>query len=326
MSKLVRRAAVPRLVLFSLFALSLILPLAATAQALPPVGSFVSYLDVRCYKIPNQPPLNLPLQLDHLNPLFVEKGFPTEHVNVQSPQELCVPVAKNGNYPPADTLPFIRYVDWKCYGITGPSLDYQLHVDHLNPVIRQMFGPGDDIWVREPQQVCVPVMKNNAAPPAEVRRLVQWLDVKCYRAESTYPAAGAITLNHLNPLFSAAAAEVAKITGPAQQLCVPVAKNGRIPPSEVLTHVAYSDVLCYPLSGLPLNKQLTLRHLNPVLIDLGLPAEFVPVTESTKLCVPVAKDGRFPPTAAGSTASTPAPANTPPAPPAAIAAPAPTVH
>lgn len=303
MSKHVRQAVVSRLVLLSLLALlSLVLPVAATAQ-LPPVATFVQYLDVRCYKIPDQPPLNLPLQLDHLNPLFVEKGFPAEHVTVQEPQQLCVPVAKNGNYPPADTLPFIRYVDWKCYGIDGPSLDYQLHLDHLNPVIRQMFGPGDDVWVREPQQLCVPVMKNNAAPPAYVRQLIQWLDVKCYRVESTYPAAGQITLNHLNPLFSGAAAEIAKITGPANQLCVPVAKNGSIPPTGVLNHIAYSDVLCYPLQGLPLNRQLALRHLNPVLIELGLPVENVYVTDSEELCVPVAKDGRFPPSGTASTAA-----------------------
>jgi hypothetical protein len=226
MNKLVRRV-LPSLVLLSL----LLLPAAAMAQALPPVAGFVQNLDVRCYKIPNQVPINLPLQLDHLNPLFIEKGFPKENVIVKEPQNLCVPVAKNGNFPPQGVLPFIRFVDWKCYGIQGPSLDYPLHVDHLNPVIRQMFGPGDDIIVREPQQLCVPVMKNNSAPPAAVRELVQWLDVKCYRVESTYPAGGAITLNHLNPLFAGFPAENTQITGPAKQLCVPVAKNNVMPPA-----------------------------------------------------------------------------------------------
>lgn len=292
MNSLVRRV-LPSLVLLSL----LLLPVTALAQ-LPPVAAFVQNLDVRCYKIPNQPPLALPLALDHLNPLFVEKGFPRENVVVKEPQELCVPVAKNGVFPPPNVLPFIRYVDWKCYGIDGPSLDYRLHLDHLNPIIRQLFGPGDDVVVREPQQVCVPVMKNNSAPPQNVRRLVEQLDVKCYRVESTYPSFSPITLNHLNPLFAVVPAENAYISGPAKQLCVPVAKNGKIPPPEVLTHVAYSDVLCYPLQGQPLNRELQLRHLNPVLIDLGLPVENVFVTDSTKLCVPVAKDGRFPPTAA----------------------------
>jgi hypothetical protein len=300
MKKLVRRAAVSPFALLT--GLSLALPAVAMAQAqLPPVGSFVQNLDVRCYKIPNQPPLNVPLQLDHLNPLFIEKGFPPEHVNLREPQQLCVPVVKNGNYPPPDVLPYVRFVDWKCYGIDGPPLDYPLHVDHLNPVIRQMFGPSDDIWIREPQQLCVPVIKNNAVPPPEVQKLVQWLDVKCYRVESQYPANGPIQLNHLNPLFAGMPPEVTNIVGKANQICVPVAKNGVYPPADVATHIAYSDVLCYPLQGLPLKRQLQLRHLNPVLINLGLPVENVFVTDTLKLCVPVAKDGRFPPFTTGPT-------------------------
>jgi hypothetical protein len=273
----------------------LLLPTAVMAQALPPVASFVRYLDVRCYDIPDQPPLNLPLQLDHLNPLFIEKGFPAEHVTVREPQQLCVPVAKNNNFPPADTLPFIRFVDWKCYGIDGPSLDFPLHLDHLNPVIQQMFGASVDVVVREPQQLCVPVMKNNSAPPPAVRQLVQWLDVKCYRIDPTFDTFGPITLTHLNPLFATTIGEPADIVGPPTQLCVPVAKNLKFPPDAVRNHIAYSDVLCYPLRGLPLNKQLQLRHLNPVLIQLGLPVENVFVTESEELCVPVAKNGMFPP-------------------------------
>lgn len=292
MNKLVRQVALPSLALLSL----LLLPVAAMAQALPPVAAFVSNLDVRCYDIPNQLPINLPLRLDHLNPLFIEKGFPVEHVTVKEPQQLCVPVAKNNVMPPNNVLPYIRFVDWKCYGIDGPSLDYQLRLDHLNPVIREKFGPSLEVVVREPQQLCVPVMKNNSAPPPAVRQLIQWLDVKCYRVEAHTTDAGPITLTHLNPLFAATAGEPAEITGPPTQLCVPVAKNQAYPPDAVRKHIEYSDVLCYPLKGLPLNRQLQLRHLNPVLNQLGLPVENVYVTESEELCVPVAKDGRFPPT------------------------------
>jgi hypothetical protein len=198
--------------------------------------------------------------------------------------------------PPPDTLPFIRFVDWKCYGINGPSLDLPLHLDHLNPVISQLLGPYDDVIVREPQQLCVPVAKNGKVPPAEVLHLVENLDVECYRVDARQPVGGSLQLKHLNPLFAALPVDNTTLVGPtALQLCVPVAKNHRTPPADVLPYVQFSDVLCYGLKGAPLNQNLQLTHLNPVLIGLGLPPENVFVGDSDKLCVPVAKNGNFPP-------------------------------
>jgi len=264
---------------------------------LPTPKAFVSNLDVRCYKIPDQPPLGVGLRLDHLNPYFVSKGLPFEQVVLQEPQDLCVPVYKEDQVPPPDVLPFIRFVDWKCYGISGPPLDLPVHLDHLNPVIAKMFGPVDDVIVREPQQLCVPVAKNNTFPPPAVMNLVSWLDVKCYRVDSDRHLGGEpILLTHLNPLFAGLPPEVVKFVGPApNQLCVPVAKNLSFPPPAVRQHIAYSDVLCYDIDGLPLNQQLILTHLNPVLRNMGLPPENVWVTDTHKLCVPVAKNGFFPP-------------------------------
>jgi len=123
------------------------------------------------------------------------------------------------------------------------------------------------------------------------------LDVKCYRVEShqvvgTQP----INLPHLNPLFSTLPTETAKFAAlPPNQLCVPVSKNKQTPPDTVLPIIQYSDVLCYPIQGQPLNRPLTLTHLNPVLRGMGLPPENVVVTTTDKLCVPVAKNGFFPP-------------------------------
>ncbi len=267
--------------------------LAQPVPALPGVKAFVENLDLRCYQIPDQPPLGITLRLDHLNPVLVEMGLDYEIVDVREPQQLCVPVAKNDQYPPDDVLPFIRYVDWKCYGIDGPPLDVFLRLDHLNP---QLPGWADHVWVREPQQLCVPVAKNHLYPPPEVLKLVEWLDVKCYRVEPLQVSLGTfLRLNHLNPLFADLRAEEVYLEPPPQQLCVPVAKNKRIPPDDVLKHVSFSDVLCYKVPGRPLNTQLSLRHLNPVLIELGLPPEYVYVTEAEELCVPVAKNGVFPP-------------------------------
>jgi hypothetical protein len=276
-------------------------------QALPTPAQFTQFLDVRCYQIPNQPPINVPLRLDHLNPVLVHMGLPPEQVVLGAPQDLCVPVQKNNFAPTQNVLPFIQFVDWKCYGIKGPALNLPLHLDHLNPVIKGLFGPGDDVIVREPQQLCVPIAKNGKLPPAAVRHLVESLDVKCYRVDSTQHVSGILALKHLNPLFAPLPPENTTVVGPPIQLCVPVAKNAVTPPADVLPIIQYSDVLCYPLIGNPLNAQLRLSHLNPVLIGMHLPDENVFVGNSDKLCVPVAKNGNFPPTASGTTATSATP-------------------
>src|ERR1700734_78187 len=46
-------------------------PAAAGAQTLPSPRQFVDNLDLRCYQIPNQSPINQKLRLDHLNPVLV---------------------------------------------------------------------------------------------------------------------------------------------------------------------------------------------------------------------------------------------------------------
>jgi hypothetical protein len=292
MSQRIFRGVVWGLFVLSAFGLSA----AALAQPLPSPANFVRNLDVRCYQIPNQPPLNVPLQLTHLNPVFQQMGLPPENVVLGQPNQLCVPVAKNNQFPPADTLPFIRFVDWKCYQIQGPQLNVPLQLNQLNPVTAGMFGPALQVIVREPQQLCVPVVKNGQVPPPDVLRLVQWLDVKCYRIETPSPAGGAIQLTHLNPLLAGIPPQVTQFVGPNPiQLCVPVAKNNQTPPPDVLNHVRFSDVLCYRLQGPSLNQVLNLQHLNPVLRAMNLPPENVPVTLTEKLCVPVAKNGQFPP-------------------------------
>lgn len=286
---------IPQVTVWALFGLAVLaVPVSLHAQALPSVNDFVSFLDERCYQIAG-PALGVPLQLTHLNPVF--KAFPIQNVVLQQPQQLCVPVQKEGLTPPADVLPFLQYIDWKCYGITGPALNFPVKIDHLNPVIQQLLGPQDQVTVREPQQLCVPVAKNGKIPPPTVLKLIQFLDVECFRVTDGHPVGGqAIKLTHLNPLFTGIPADVNTFTGPsATQLCTPVAKNGNIPPDEFLPYIQFSDVLCYNLAGPSLNRDLRLTHLNPVLVGMGLPIESVAATTSQKLCVPVAKNGNFPP-------------------------------
>ncbi len=286
MDKLVRR-----ILAGSLFIVALLgIPAAVHAQLPASPRRFVDFLDVRCYAINNQPPLNFTLRLDHLNPVL--QDLPFETVVLQAPQQLCVPVRKNSNAAPADTLPFIQFVDWKCYGITGPSIDKPLALTHLNPVISGLLGPNLSVTLREPQQLCVPVVKNNVNPPANVLNLVKYLDVKCYRAEPDQIKTAVLNLKHLNPLLAGLPVEASTIVGP-QQLCVPVMKNQQQPPANILSYIRFADVLCYQASGAPLGQNLMLRHINPLMSTL--PVENVFIGNSQKLCVPVAKNGVFPP-------------------------------
>ena len=288
MSQRIFRGAVWGLFVLSFLSFST----AAVAQDRMTPRRFVENLDVRCYRI--HTPYNFPLRLDHLNPLFRELGLPPEHVNLD-PQQLCVPVYKNGRVPPEEVQRYLAYVDWRCHQISGPPLGLHLKVDHLNPVIAEMFGSREKIVVQEPQQLCVPVAKDDVFPPDEVRKLVQWLDVKCYRIDSDRQIGGEpIKLTHLNPLLANGETETTFFEGPAPiQLCVPVAKNESYPPDDVIKFIEYSDVLCYKLRGQKLSRNITLTHLNPVLADL--PRENVFVGDTEKLCVPVAKESRFPP-------------------------------
>ncbi len=276
---------------------ALAMPWVLEAQALPTPRDFVSNLDLRCYRLNDQPAVNVPLRLDHLNPYFVQKGLPYEDVVLGKPRELCLPVYKNNVQPSATSLPFLRYADLKCYDITGPSLDLDLHLDHLNPQVWPVLGPSVDGVVREPQQLCVPVRKNNQAIPAAVLQLIRWLDIKCYRFEPKVFPVGQIQLRHLNPLYAnIPGQQVQFLTAPNPQLCVPVMKNLQKPvPDAVLNIVQYADVLCQPVQGAAINQAVTLHHLNPVLRQMGLPAENVVVGGTTELCVPVAKNGFFPP-------------------------------
>jgi hypothetical protein len=290
------RTVMARGTVFGLLALSaLALPYRLQAQLPSSPRRFVDFLDTRCYEIPNQGPLNVPLVLTHLNPVLLGMGLPVEDINLQAPEKLCVPVTKNGSTAPSDTLPFIQYVDWACYGITGPSVNTPLTLTHLNTVFAGLFGPTVAVTMLEPQQLCVPVIKNSSNPPLNVQQLVEWLDVKCYGVSSSQNQTHPITLAHLNPLLAGLKPEVSTVGPAPNQLCVPVSKNNQQAPSNIQPYINFADVLCYPATGASLNMTLTLEHMNPVLVGMGLPTETVPITLSQQLCVPVAKNGTFPP-------------------------------
>src|SRR5262249_13750017 len=180
--------------------------------------------DLKCYEIFGEP-LNLQLRLDHLNPVLVGLGVPPEVVTVLEPQQLCVPVAKNGDFPPPEVLSTVQFIDQKCYNIVGGPLGLGLHLDHLNPVLQALGAPPEDVILQQPQQLCVPVAKNGRFPPPEVLSIIRSIDQKCYNIEGNSLNLP-LHLDHLNPVLQELGAPPEDVTvGFPQQLCVPVRKG-----------------------------------------------------------------------------------------------------
>ncbi|WP_245601903.1 hypothetical protein [Hamadaea tsunoensis] len=254
--------------------------------------NFVSYLDLECFKTsPYTPPVTTVLTR-HLNPVLA--GLPAENVTLGARQQLCVPVAKNGVTPPADVLGFIRFVDLSCYAISGITVNKTLTLTHLNPVLKAL--PVRTITMVTPQQLCVPVVKNNAFPPADVLRLVQYIDLKCYLEQPQTSLGISLRLSHLNPVLAGLAVHTASVTF-NRQLCVPVQKNNQVIPDDVLNVVRWVDLEKFDIVTPALTSPvtLTLTHINPALT--GLPVETAVIQTSEQLAVPVAKNGAIPPTA-----------------------------
>jgi len=257
---------------------------------------FVDNLNERCYQFLGNPaPLNVTLALTFLDPVLVAMGLDPGTVTLQAPERLCVPVETNSVPPPADTLPYISFLDWECTHISGPSLGISLDLNQLNPTIATLFGSGVTVNVGAPLELCSPVSKNGNNPSPDVQALVNFVDVECFAVTSSQQIAGKmITLNHLNPLWTGRAPETLTfpVPGPVQ-ICVPVAKNGQMPGVDVIKYVEYSDVLCYPILGINLDAIVTLTQLDPQLQSVK--AGTFSVGGSRLLCVPVEKNHDLPP-------------------------------
>src|SRR5688572_11266106 len=55
----------------------------------------------------------------------------------------------------------ISGLDLECYRTPGPSMDFELMLTHLNPVLRELGLPQHEVRIKELVQTCVPVRKNN---------------------------------------------------------------------------------------------------------------------------------------------------------------------
>ena len=266
----------------------------APGLPIPSLREIIENIDLKCYRVRDVSP-DIFLYLQHLNPVMIGRGWPDEFVYLQEAEQLCVPVAKNGRIPPPHVLRYIEWLDLTCYRIEGQPIDQPLLLTDLNPVLRQ-GGWGDiDVLVREPQQLCVPVAKDGAIPPPEALNLVQWIDLKTYGIYAHPIPPQRLTLTHLNPVLRQRQwRDEQVVVGAADQLMVPVAKDGWVPPDDVWSVVQFIDLKCHPIQDRPVDQVIRLTHLNPVLQAMGLPDRQVLVLDPVKLCVPVAKDGYFP--------------------------------
>jgi hypothetical protein len=207
------------------------------------------------------------------------------------------PLASQSNDAHAQALPspkaLVSGLDLECYRTPGQALNVELTLTHLNPVLQALGLPQHKVKIKELAQTCVPVRKNNSMPGPLALSFIRHIDFACYRLEAEqFPNPIAINLTHLNPVLANLPQHNVFLEGPAQ-LCLPVAKNGVLPPPEVLALVQYIDLECYQTDPQP-HPQFTvgLTQLNPQL-NVIPPHPMTLDWQPRQLCVPVRKNAQF---------------------------------
>jgi len=200
----------------------------AKNDVLPPDDAlrYLRYVDLSCYRVTGSS-LDKSLVLSHLNPVL--RDLPRKEVLLNRPEQLCVPVAKNGVLPPDEVLKVVQHIDLLCYGATpNVPMSRPLTLTQLNPVLVDQIRPAE-VRVNHSRQLCVPVHKGGDNIPSEVVDLVRWIDLEKYDIDAREMKPVDLALQHLTPVLARLPREKATLTA-AVQLGVPVAKNGRIPP------------------------------------------------------------------------------------------------
>jgi hypothetical protein len=211
---------------------------------------------------------------------------------------IVAPLALSSTTAHAQGLPtpkgFVSHLDLECYRTPGPTLDKELMLTHLNPVLHDDLGlPQHRVKIKELAQTCVPVRKNDAKLPATAKQFIEHVDLACFRVEADpFPNEIPINLTHLNPELAGLPQHTVYLHRPAQ-LCLPVAKNGKLPPQEVLDLVQYVDLECYETRPLPHPMfSVLLTQLNPQL-NVIPPHLMTLDSQPRQLCVPVRKNAQF---------------------------------
>jgi hypothetical protein len=197
---------------------------------IPPAGivDFVRFVDLSCYRTSGVN-VNFTVNLRHLNPLLTT-AIPPKNVVITVPQHLCVPVVKNGVFPPPEVRQLVSYIDLKCYAeAPQAAINLPLTLSHLNPVLAGLAPHNAQVTFN--RQLCVPVQKNSQPIPPAVLNIVRWLDLEMFDIVTpALPAPVNLVLTHINPLLVNLPAEPVTIQQ-AFQLGLPVAKNNLIPPA-----------------------------------------------------------------------------------------------
>jgi hypothetical protein len=180
-------------------------------------------------------------------------------------------------------------LDLECRSAQGAPPALELDIRQLNPVLQGVL-PDQKATLGPLEEVCVPVAKNNHIPTEPARRVIRGIDLACYRAEAP-PVDVQVIASHLNPVLAHLPPEAVHLVQ-LQQVCVPVAKNGVIPPEPMLSIIKHMDFGCYGLEQptADANTNLLLSHLNPVLVQQGLPSHVVQMDRARQLCVPIGKN------------------------------------
>jgi hypothetical protein len=206
-------------------------PVRKNGVAPPPAAlPFDRHVDFACYKLDAAPLVNpITLSLTHLNPVLA--NLPQHDVTLTHPNQLCLPVAKNGILPPDAVLALVEFLDLECWDTDPkPHPKFTVNLSQLNPQL-QGIAPHLMMLDSSPRHLCVPVRKNNQAIPPAILNLVRWIDLERFPAspDVIIPPVN-VSLQHLNPLF-ANLPHVPVVLQDAASLLVPVAKNGAIPPN-----------------------------------------------------------------------------------------------
>lgn len=121
--------------------------------------------------------------------------------------------------------------------------------------------------------------------------LVSQSDFECRRAEGP-PPVPELHIRQLNPVLQGDLPNQKVELGPLEEVCVPVAKNFQIPSQPSLDFIRWTDMACYRAHAAPVDVEVDLSHLNPVLANL--PGEHVRLKEIAQVCLPVSKNNALP--------------------------------
>jgi hypothetical protein len=120
---------------------------------------------------------------------------------------------------------------------------------------------------------------------------VSQLDFECR------PAAGPsfideLRIRQLNPVLQGHLPNQRTKVGELEEVCVPVAKNFQVPTQPALKFIRALDLACYRATAEPVDVDVDLSHLNPVLSFL--PDEAVTMKQLAQVCLPVSKNNTLP--------------------------------